>query len=268
MHVEAVYSLQSWFGAKGDNIGSCPAGVWHEDVDRYFLLFTGAGLVTTVRDLRRLVNPLLADDPDLFTFSRYLAVKPVSHVIVTLAFGYTSTPEEFRVEMCPTFLAVLRPGQYPTIPEQQFFWPEDGFWDIREPDYPDNRQMALKYSLIPEMKMLNNWNAFEELFDRYAQRDVAGYDENKTLMALAHGQWSEAARWLAADRFQTVRRYTNDYSSGLGDRLLERGDDLSIDDKRALIAMLHRREEDAIMGIRQERHWAPSAFPVEVTGLV
>lgn len=224
--------------------------------------------MTTVRDLQRLVKPLLADDPDLFTFSRYLAVKPVRHVIVTLALGYTLTPEYFHVEMCPSLLADLRPGQYPHIPEQKFFWPKNRFWDIREPEYPYNRRMALKYSLIPEMKMLNSWSSFEELFDRYAQKGVAGYDENKTLMALAHGKWSEAAKWLAADRFQIVRRYTNDYSPGLGDRLLEQGDNLSIEDKRALIAMLHRREEDAIMGIRQERHWAPSPFPVEELGLV
>lgn len=224
--------------------------------------------MNTNPDIQRLIGPLLEQDDELFAFEDYLAIRPVRHVLMALRLVRGGSKGEILAEMCPALLPQLEPGQRPFIPEPQFFWPYDRVWNPGEAEYPHNRQMKLKYHLIPEMKQFNRIVMFEATARQYLAGQSTEYAECHTILAMTQGRFSFALNGLATGPGGRICEFANAHSPGLGDRLREKGDDLSVEDKRALIDMLHARERNAIHALKLEKHWQPSLFPAEEKGLV
>ena len=128
--------------------------------------------------------------------------------------------------------------------------------------------MQLKYALIPELKMMNNFRRFRRIQRQYFADDMAGYAEYQALLAIAFGDFREAAEWLANDRGRYSHNCLDEHLPGLADRLAGQGDDLTMEDKRALIDVLHQREAAAVKALKLEKYWQKTPFPAEEDGLV
>ena len=224
--------------------------------------------MTTQIQLKQLLKPLMDEDPSLISFSRFLVVTPIRHHISALLLDRTRSEQYFRVRVWPSFLALSAERDEPLTGWARYSWPYDNYWSIDEPEYPLNRRMQLKYSLIPELKLLNDFARFESQQREYFDDASGGYVETQAFLAIAFGDFKEAAEWMAKDWRHEPRKLINSHIPGLGDRLAEQGDNLSMEDKRKLIAVLHEREAAAIHALKLEKYWRPTPFPAEENGLV
>jgi len=224
--------------------------------------------LTTQKQLEQLVKPLLKEDPSLLLRGRFLMLTPIQHHVCSLLIDRSSTPEEFVVEVRPKFLALAGNKGPFRMAWPSFFWPYDRFWRVDEPEYPLNRRMQLKYSLIPELKELHPFFRFRNYSRTYFDERMSGFLQQEMLLSIAHGEFNDAAEWMAKDWRHEPRKLINSYIEGLGDRLADKGGGISMEDKRALVAILHESESTAIHAMKLEKYWQPSPFPAEEQGLV
>lgn len=224
--------------------------------------------MTTQKQLEQLVRPLLEDDPSLLLHGRFLILTPIQDHVCSLLIDRSSTPEEFVVQVRPMFLARTGSIGPEGMVDTKFFWPYDRFWRVDEPEYPHNRRMQLKYALIPEIKRLHAFFRFRNYSKTYFADWSSGFLQQETLLSIAHGEFKGAAKWMAEDWRHEPRKLINAHIEGLGDRLAEQGDKISMEDKRALVAILHELESAAIHAMKLEKYWQSTPFPVEEQGLV
>ncbi len=243
------------------------------------------------RDIRLLCKPLVDSRSDVICVNRYLLFVPLRSIFTSLYFARSA----YRDDLDPTIMVrplccmqpdfphiaafpFMRPGAKTwrqAIGEEYVFnkelldriKPEP--WLMGDPDYPDALREAIATEMLPQIASLANWQSALELDTRRYRPGDYHYERISLPYLIALGEFANAkALFDNEDPRRPLRKDFDQISSGLGDRLAEQGDKLSIDDKRALIAILHERERAAIHAMKLEKYWQPTPFPAEEQGLV
>ncbi len=249
--------------------------------------------MTTQADVNKLLKPLVAGRSDLFLHKRWLLFKPIRFALMGLFFERGSQTEAHYLMVYTEPLFSLRgkdPGgsekrpltRQPTkrwweiYPEDAKFRSEDEmngwvheYWATTDSDYPQALLAAIEDEYLPEVAAISDMKAlFEYEANERWQRDIITTEFRIIECAIACGRFGEAARRLDPNWLGFMVRTYNDWLPGLGYRLLEKGDGLAMEDKRALLAYLHMRESAGMLTIGFDKYWIPTPFPAEEQGLV
>ncbi len=146
-------------------------------------------------------------------------------------------------------------------------WGPWAHWRKSDPDYPDALREAIEREFLPPLEQLQTIRDFFDWIAALGGVQDSDHLEHRVFVEIAHGDFDAAALHATKDFWSLSRSACNEWQTGLGDRLVEQGDALSTEDKQALIAMLRRREEDAIRALKLEKHWERTPFPAEERGL-
>jgi hypothetical protein len=247
----------------------------------------------TQRDIRLLCKPLIERRDDLICVNRYLLFVPLRSFFAGLCFERSSDRDALEPRPIIKALCRLR-TEWPFAGELPFIRPgyrtwrqaygERGVFDkklldrikpepwlMSDPDYPDALRKAIENEMLPKIMKYTTW---KKALDFETRSDIFGEKSDVRILLpyfLAQGEFSRAKNCLGdvieSYRQTALKDFNNNYP-GLGDRLAEQGDKLSIDDKRALIAILHEREAAAICALKLEKYWQPTPFPAEEQRLV
>lgn len=148
------------------------------------------------------------------------------------------------------------------------YWPKDGLWKMADPDYPERHRAQIRDDILPELKKIRTYEQFRQAYRKYYCHGTSPFAVDSSVMALTFGEFDEAAEILKDYWDHNVIDAVNQYQAGLGDRLIDYGNDLPRADKRALLAYLHERQAADIKTMKLEKHWQPTPFPAEEKGLV
>lgn len=234
---------------------------------------------------RKLLLPLLKRRNDLVLGGRHLAMVPVSSFVRGIFFERCSDPTAyvpylFAAPLCVCggfsfhFGNFFRRGSLSFYQMYPQFEGEDHplsnstyvrYWSTGDDDYPNAMLRAVEDEMLPAVEAMDSLDKVARAFasndrscDRpYMQRSLAWIE-------VMHGRFGG----MAANRFNHARMMLEKYQPGLADRLLQLGDDLPVEDKQAILRILHEREADAIRTMKLEKHWIPTPFPAEERGLV
>ena len=232
--------------------------------------------MTTIKDVRELVAPLVKKRGDLHWFDRYLVRVPIRTGFAAIFFERSGDPDSFY----PYLIALPLCSMSPRMPPPQGLWrmrpiaapkpgaPRRAPWRKSDPDYPEALREAIESEFLPPLERLQTIRDFFDWVAALGGFEDSDHLEHRMFVEIAYGDFDAAALHATKDFWSLSRKACNEWQTGLGDRLVEQGDALSIDDKQALIAMLHRWEEDAIRALKLEKHWERTPFPAEEKGLV
>ena len=246
--------------------------------------------MTTIRDFRELLKPIVARRGDLHSFNRYVIFVSIRAGFKGLLLDRSSTREEFDARQIARPLCVMsegcpmgwemgmgRPGTQTyreAFPNYRFYKPEQldklvtHPWLTTDPDFPEGLRDAIENKMLAELKDISTLREFADWTNRNHAADSFDYAQCAVLVEPALGNFSEAARLLSVPHGKLLHREFDAWLPGLGDRLEAMGDDLPLADKRAIVAMLHAREAAVIKSLKLEKFWQPAPFPAEELGLV
>jgi hypothetical protein len=243
------------------------------------------------RDIRLLCKPLVERRDDLICANRYLLFVPLRSFFAGLCFQRSSYHDPLEPTPIVTALCSLRPewpfaGEFPFMRPGTKTWREANvedhvfnkalldqikpeWWLMSDADYPQAVRVAIEQEMLPQIAELVSWNkALEFEVGEHSLGD-ADYAQIALPYLLALGDFERAKLALDVGPLcELILRQVDKTDSGLGDRLARQGDKLSMEDKRALIAILHEREAAAIRFMKLEKYWQPTPFPAEAKGLV
>lgn len=241
------------------------------------------------RDIRILCKPIVARRRDVVYFKRYLVLAPLRSFFAAISFERSSDRDDLQPMAMVTPLCRVRPDL--SAPGQHRFW-RPGYrtfrqkfgesypnrdlidkiapecWLMTDPDYPRALQAAVEGEMLPFVAALADWEKARQWeIDCDFHREPP--DPQIVLSYyLAQGEFTRAKECLDVPLREKLLRYYNISQPGFGDCLAKLGENLSMADKRALIAFLHAREAAAIKAMNLEKHWIPTLFPAEEKGLV
>lgn len=220
--------------------------------------------MTTARQVRQLVRPLLKRHPDLaLVTSDSLWLTPVTHVARVIHIGRTSSARYCDPNwwLLPLFLPDTEPTRdigfcrayiRPPIDDSKSLdlW----FWD--NPLMQDELHLRIEKTLrlLRTLDNLRSCRSFTEAHMDYTWGKT--FVEN-LVYDIAMGNLKLARCWLQKVNASYPR---------LCERIREIDEPLMDDDRVALAAVLHRWERENVAGTEVEPFWTPTPFPLELTG--
>lgn len=220
--------------------------------------------MTTARQVRRLVRPLLKRHPDLaLVASHSLWLTPVTHVAKVIHIGRTSSAHycDPKWWLLPLFLPNTNPMKRVGFCCVDIYPPTDDsksldlwFWDnpIMSSELLARIEKAIR--LMRTLDDLRSCRSFTEAHMNYTWGKT--FNEN-LVYDIAMGNLSLARCWWQKVKTSYPR---------LCERIHEIGPPLMDDDRTALAAVLHRWERENVAGTAVEPFWTPTPFPLEKTG--
>jgi hypothetical protein len=219
--------------------------------------------VTTLRQIKGLVAPLLDRHADLALIGPFLVVKPVRHVANAIIINRSSSADVFGPLTASTDL--LGKVDYFGLGTGFTFRGRTGFlWRWSNPGISEEFLRIAEAEALPRLRSMGGLEAYYA----YAE-DIHGihfpfYWAWRATIEVALGRLDEARdilndpRW--ADRSGVLFNCEVD---GLGDRLKARGSHLSRKDKLALVEILHRWEAYSVEKLKLAPIWERTPFPLE-----
>jgi hypothetical protein len=213
------------------------------------------------REILELVKPLLEEDDALHYADLALAVAPFRHFVAYIELGVSQSSLGLTpyLSFMPTLLA--SPLNV-VIPSGREIRPS--VW-MDEVGYPEDLRDSIRNEYAPFLKARNATfdscaEAFEEFYPQHTGFIPRG------VIAIMTGDFAECARRMHGPAGFVIVDYFDKYFEGLGTVLRDKGDTLSLRDKRRLIALMQGAEAEAAKKLRiDKRHWEPSLFPAEIT---
>lgn len=224
--------------------------------------------MTTAKDVRELVKPLLAQDDRIILRKRDLFVLPIRHFFRQIALGESRHKDVMRlyVSLIPTFTPYDSFREASVDPMKK--WKKQSYQPTDAPGYPEAFVALIRDEIIPYLKRRSSFEQIRSSYRKWNPSTVRPFDEHWGLMAAAAGDFDEASRSLSNMRLHHKADFLNAHLPGLGDRLIKYGNDLPREDKRAIIDYLHQREREAVTCMKLEKYWQPTPFPAEEKELV
>ena len=222
--------------------------------------------MSTLRQIKRILDPVLKENPGLKLSRSWIVLKPLRHVAWTI-WIQTSNDASFQLHWGPSPMFI--PG-YTISPLKRGIYPDTGVWQTSLEDIETKVQVAIENQCLPFLP------AVPTLFDLYEfaknSPDPATphfYDESPP-----HGVYYYAAQGMlevAIERCETIVRNVEALPP---DRLVpthlvavrDLYPLLRAGDRKGIGALLRFHEERCIQGHRLEKLWRPAPYPVELQG--
>ncbi len=229
--------------------------------------------MTTLREVKRMLRPLMEQHANLALAGRWLVVTPVRHHLRAVLIDRTSSADL----MNPRWLIY---GLYDPRLQPFLNWGEliyrsardRPLWKINDPDVSNDLCREIERIALPVLRELETFESFVDTIRRgLLQSDgktlswVLHHPDDKLFLAVALGDLDEARR-LCRNYFDKERKPSpKDADVTVRERAgIERIKRLLADDDRSgLATALHEWEAETIRNMKLEAYWQPSPFPIE-----
>jgi hypothetical protein len=219
--------------------------------------------MTTAREVRKLVAPLLARNPDLGLVGRLIVVKPIRHVLCGVFIDATSSANQYQPQWLMTILLFRMDDITYGIGERLFRSGKSGLWRLDDQEASDDLTFVIERDALPRLRSVKTLEDFLEAILPKDPRELKIFWGTRFIITLALGNLDAASELLTNDLRRIYIGKLNDVRSGLGDRLLQEGAQVSAADRRALIDYLHDCEDYTAGKLKLGSLWERTPFPIE-----
>lgn len=221
--------------------------------------------MTTVADVKRLVQPLLERNPDLALVGRLLVVKPVRHLLRGVYIDRSLDPSIFTPTWAVIFL--FEPADSFTFNwGDRLYLVSHGPWDVSNKETRTAMTEEIESTALPILRPIESLDDFVALSsrDRFPSKALEGYHLRKIVVDVARGDLDSARAicaelvggrtlWSRAPRMrEDFERITKTLCPLIG-----------ANDKPALAALLHQWEAHSVEKLKLGHLWEPTSFPLE-----
>lgn len=229
--------------------------------------------MTTLREVKRMLTPLLARHADLALVGRWLVMTPVRHHLRAVLVDRTGSADL----MNPRWLVygLYDPRLVPFLNWGQLIYrPERGgrLWKTHDRDVSRDLCEEIERVALPILRPIESLGSFVAMIRKgVLQADgktlswALHHPDDKLYVAVALGDIVEARR-LCKTYFDRERKPMPKDADVTVRKLvgIERIKRLLADDDRAgLATALHEWEAETIRNMKLEAYWQPSPFPIE-----
>lgn len=218
--------------------------------------------MTTAREVKKLVTPLLARNDDLVLIGRAIVFRPVRHVMRGVYIDRTSSADLFYVALS---IIVLFSGQddFTMVRGGAIYPPQKGLWLLSDPGVSETLCKQIEDVALPRLR--NIGDDFEYIRSRQSEdpswliRAGATY----TLYRIAEGNLDAARDLIATSEFAAHVWLPHLKRLGLDEKLLALGNKLSHEDRLTLAGLLHEWEAYSVEKLKLGKIWERTPFPLE-----
>jgi hypothetical protein len=220
--------------------------------------------MTTIAQVKEVVQPLLQNNPDLVVVGRCVFIKPIHHILRGICLGQSLDPKMF----IPAW-AVIFPFE-PSV-SLTLNWGERIYkvpWDITDPELPEQMREAIEEQALPLLRPIETIEDFVGFAteERFPNTYLDWYEHRKIFVDIARGDLESArsiCEYMATD--QAKRRYLPLKMHEEYDRIMKELCPLIAKNDRASLArLLHKYEEGSVRVMKLEKYWERTPFPIEL----
>ncbi|MBN8920359.1 MAG: hypothetical protein J0H62_06645 [Rhizobiales bacterium] len=220
--------------------------------------------MTTARQIKKLVKPLLDRNPDLVQVGPWIVLKPLHHILRAILIDRTGEAGRFRV-LWGLRTLVDRTDVF-SIGWGYRLWPRaPGLWRWDDPTMPDALIDVLEATTLPELRPLDTLEkfvAFTSNRERFPSECFEGYHMKRVPVEAALGRLDSAC-WCCDQLLSGKTRWsglTPERFSFIATTICPL---LASGDRDGLIKLLHEWEAYSAKHLGLEGIWEPTPFPIE-----
>ena len=226
--------------------------------------------MTTRSQIKELAAPLLARHADLALVKDTIVIRPVGHLLNFILIERTGNADVFDPHWGSALLFSRRTS-IPIGEAMRLYYPTlRQIWRWSEPTLVDVFTDAVEYLVLPKLRAVRTLEDYFRLVPAHDPEEPVGAWHKFLMCSLALG-WLDRTKSLLEQNphvlgnewgVQFARRL-DEYSSGLGTRLLELGGRLARDDRMKLAEYLHENEAFSVKNLGLQKIWTRTEFPIE-----
>ena len=222
--------------------------------------------MTTVAQVREVVQPLLQRNSDLALVGRIVVIKPVHHILRGIYIDRSLDPLLFVPTWAVVFL--FEPCQSLSYNWGERVYRRPGRWQLPDPNLPNDMAKAIEQQALPLLRPIQSIDDFIAFTskDRFRDTYLDLYPDRRIFVDVARGDL-EAARtictYFATDR---AKRWYLPKMQEEYDRITKMLCPLvAANDRPGLARLLHAFEAGSVRDMKLDKLWEPTPFPIELT---
>ncbi|WP_430910547.1 hypothetical protein [Methylobacterium sp. sgz302541] len=225
--------------------------------------------MTTTKQVQQLVKPLLERNRDVVLIGRSLYLVPFTHIARSVVIDRCSDVDGFVPSW--TFKETYRPTD---MFAKSFGWYADrlahpvtksGNWLVTDPTMAGDLLSYLETDILPWLRSVDTLEKYLQAVRGHRDAEVHLAREVGLFPSIVLGDLTNAqAIWRTIGPEYVKGRDTGwRYYQPVYDKICNLGEPLMAGDRAALARLLHRWEEDNILGTKVAPYWVPAPFPLE-----
>jgi len=217
--------------------------------------------MTTARQVKKLVEPLLARHSELALVGRLIVLKPVHHIVRGVLIGRTGSAKQCQPRWLATYLFAKL--DYVPVGDGELLHRPDGHWEWSDPGLPNDLIEVVERDALPRLHALATLQDFLNFTLPNDLGELRFYRAMQSLFLIAMGDLDEARDIINTEKqagdFWTPRLDR----LGLKEKLFELGDRLGPEDRAKLANLLHDWEAYTVEKLKLNPVWERTPFPLE-----
>jgi len=221
--------------------------------------------MTTAAQVKKLVQPLLDQNPDLAWVGRQIYLKPVHHFARTILIDRFLDPSGFRPLWAVAHLFDVH-DTFPLNWSQRLWNPTSSTWLIQDPDVGRLLNETIEVNALPRLREMKSLDDYLAYTPQVGGRNLLVLPTARIIVDVALGNLSEARRiWESQRELWSVDKpnYREEDKAMLR-RLRHLCALLESDDRAGLARLLHSWEAETVKNFKIEHLWEPTPFPLEL----
>lgn len=221
--------------------------------------------MTSLTQIKRLANPILAKHEDLELIGRWLVLKPVHHVFRGVVIASSGEARRFR-----PFWAVVdicEPRERPPLNWGEMFGhPTNNLWFWDDPTIVAAFLAVLNGTVLPILRAIQTLDQFYEFAsgERFFPGPFDAFPLSAAPVQAARGQL-DSARAMCAKLTSGPTRWSAPMMRDRFDQITKPLCPLlAANDRAGIAAVLHRWEVQTVKNLRLESVWEKTPFPLEL----
>lgn len=223
--------------------------------------------MTTRRQIRELTAPLLARHEDLALAGRMIVLKPVHHLLRFVFIDRTGDPDVYNPKWSLTDLfhklddvplglgdSMLRDRRDKHAP----------WWLWSDPTAREEFVEIVERIALPKLRAIETLQDYLKFALPTSPLTLKHYWGMQLFFSIAIGDLDTARDIFVNNSDAAKYRGLDKYKHGLTNRLIERGRDLSPDDRAEPARLLHEWEAYTVKKLKLRDVWERAPFPIEL----
>jgi hypothetical protein len=224
--------------------------------------------MTTVAQVRQVLQPLLKRNPDLALIGRLIVVRPVRHILRGVYIDRSIASELF----IPTATAIFMFKPRDDITLQ---WGErvhrrqrggSGVWDVADPHTSEIMCKEIEAQALEALRPIQTIDDFVAFVspERFPDTHLDLYEDLKVYIDAARGDFAAArsiCNFMATDWGKL--KYLPDMKEEYDRITQELCPLIASNDRGGLARLLHRYEAQSVKNLKLEKVWEATPFPIE-----
>jgi hypothetical protein len=221
--------------------------------------------MTTVAQVKQVVQPLLQRNPDLALVGRMIVVMPVHHLLRGIYVDRSSDPDDFVPTR--TLSTMFQPEKTIGFSWGGRVYAPDGKWDINDASLMAMMCEAIEKEALPLLRPIKTIDDFVEFTsrERFPHEYLDLYDLTKIFVDVARGDLAAAesiCNYLATDGAK--KRYLTPRPERYVRATTELCPLVAAKDRVGLARLLHSYEAESAKNLKLDKLWEPTPFPIEM----